>query len=152
MKKVVVFVLLLSCLGATYAFKNENNPIFSLPAEQVCVVDDEDLSDLLEAESVHCGDLIFNYCTLQKAKENFEKIKNFDAIQLYFTSTAQDEVLKALKASITSEEFVDGLKIVNAYTPYFSKSVFVKSKKVNLQIASKDGLVVAGFPMLLTGY
>ena len=151
MKKVLVFVFLLCCLGATFVFKNGKNPIFSLPAEEVCFVDEEDCSDLLEAETVRCGDLIFHFCSLEKAKENFDKIK-FEAVQFYFSSIQVDEVLRLLKADVISEENVDGLKIVNAYTPYFSKSVFVENKKVNLQIASRENKIVAGFPMLLTGY
>ena len=152
MKKLVVFVLLLACLGATFAFKNEKNPLFQMPAEQVCFVDEKSYSDIFDVETVQCGDLIFNFCSLQDARENLGKIKDFKAIQFYFSSISCEELLKTLKAEILSEESPEGLRIINAYTPYFSKSVLIGNKKVNLQIALREERIVAGFPMLLTGY
>ena len=152
MKKLVVFVLLLACLGATFVFKNEKNPIFSLPAEEVCFVDEKSYADKFSIETVQCGDLIFNFCSLKDARANVDKIGDFKAVQFYFSSISVDKILDCLKADIISKEEVEGLEIVNAYTPYFSKSVNIKNKKVNLQIALKEGQIVVGFPMLLTGY
>ena len=151
MKKLFVFLLLICCLGATFAFKNENNPIFSLDGiEKVCFVDDEKY-EIMDVQAVNCGDLTFNFCSLSEAKENISKI-NFKAVQLYFSDISTQKLLKTLKASVISEENVQNISIVNAYTPYFSDSVLVENKKVNLQIAVKDGQVVAGFPMILTGF
>lgn len=152
MKKLIVFVLLLACLASTLAFKNEKNPIFSLPAQQVCFVDEKSYADKFEVETVQCGDLIFNFCSLEEAKKNLEKVENFKAMQFYFSTTSFEEIIKTLKADVVSRENVENLEIINAYTPFFSKSVLLDGKKVNLQIAVKDGLVVAGFPMILTGF
>ncbi len=152
MKKLIVFVLLAICLGVTFEFKNAKMPIFSLPAQEVCFVDDSSYAEKFDVETVQCGDLIFNFCSLNQASKNIDKVKDFEAIQFYFSSTSAEEILKNMKAKIISEENVDGIQIVNAYTPFFAKSVSLNNKKVNLQIASKDGLVIAGLPMILTGY
>lgn len=150
MKKLVVFILLLCCLAATFAFKNEMNPIFALDAQKVCIVADKTCN--FQTETVQCGDLIFNFCPASVARENISKLGDFEAIQVYFLDISVDEILKTMHANVISKESVGEIEIVNAYTPYFGKSVQMSGKKVNLQIAAKSGEVIVGFPMILTGY
>ena len=152
MKKLFVFLFLICCLGATFAFKNEKTPIFAFnEIDEVCFVDDKNYENL-DLEAVNCGDLVFNFCSLSVARENFSKIDDAKAVQIYLSDISLEEILKKLDAKIVSEENVQNIQIINAYTPHFSKSVFVEHKKVNLQIAFKDGQIVAGFPMILTGF
>lgn len=153
MKKLFVFLILLGCLCSTFAFKNQKNPIFDAKnVEKVCFVDEKSYDDDFFVESVQCGDMFFNFCSLDEAKKHIDQLKTFKAMQFYFVSTPAADILESLKAKIVSTERVENIEIINAYTPYFDKSVVVQGKKVNLQLAAKDGDIVAGFPMILTGF
>ena len=49
------------------------------------------------------------------------------------------------------QEFED-FKIYYRYTPYEQDCVYIENKKVNLQIVFKSNEIVAGLPLILTGY
>ena len=73
-------------------------------------------------------------------------------MQFYFSSVTLEKILNFLKASKVSEENLDDLTVINAYTPLYAGCVYVQNKKVNVQIAIRDDRIVAGFPVLLSGY
>ncbi len=152
MKKLLVFVFLLTCLGCTTFFKLETNPLFNLNGvDRVCFISSVALD---KTESVNCGDMVFNYCSLSTAKENLSDFKeDLIGVEFYFDESVNlDEILTILKAEIISQFESDNLVVLSAYTPYYQDCVYVNGKKVNVQIAISGGCVIAGFPMLLTGY
>ena len=151
MKKLIVFMLLLGCLSATLLVKFESNPLFNIDGvEKVCFVSTRQYDEL---ESVNCGDLVFNYCTLETAKQNLKRYSDgAKAVQFYFNSMTSEDLLKQLKATVISVDEVEGMLVTLAYTPYYQECIFVDGKKVNVQIAEKDGKVVSGFPAILTGF
>lgn len=154
MKKLFVFIALLGCLCGTMFFKIEKNPIFQLDnVEQVCFVSPRDFSAQLPVEAVSSGYLMFNYCSLQTAKENLSKLKqDMQCMQLYFQEINVEELFKKLKADVILTEDMGDFVVIDAYTPYFSDCVYLQNKKVNMQLVIKENQVVVGFPMLLTGY
>ena len=153
MKKLFVFVFLLCCLCATFAFKNQKNPIFAMKnIEKVCFVDEKSYASNFPVETVQCGDLIFNFCSLEEAKKHIDSLKTFKAIQFYFNETSTAEILTELKAEVVSTQSLENIEIVSAYTLFFADCVIVQGKKVNLQIATTNSHVVAGFPLILTGF
>lgn len=151
MKRLIVFCLLIAGLFSAIVFKPQTNPLFSIDGvEKVCFVANEKFENL---ENVNCGDYVFNYCSLQTAKENLEEFqKKSKAVQVYYHDVSLEEVLNKLKANVVSEENIENIKVVVAYTPYVQDCVFVKNKKANLQLAEKDGKLIAGFPAILTGF
>lgn len=152
MKKLLVFIMLLICLCVTFAFKNVKNPLWNMVGvDRVCLISSENYEKSLDVEAVNCGDLVFNFCTLEVARENISNI-DLKGLEFYFSNIPINDVLKNLKADIVSEELVNSIYIINAYTPYFSQNVFVKNKKVNVQLAVSEGRLIAGFPMILTGF
>lgn len=153
MKKLIVFLFLLCAMSSTAFFKFDKNPLFSLDGvQQVCFVSNSEIQNE-RVSCVHCGDLVFNYCSLATAKANLKEFqKNVKAVQFYFSEVDVDQLISTLKATIVSETEVEGMTVIMAYTPYYSDSVLVDGKKVNLQIACKEKQVIAGFPAILTGF
>lgn len=148
MKKLLVFGLIVLMLLLTTFVKNEKNPLFAL-ADRVClVVEDGALSG---DEIVDMGEVDFVYLGGEEAKEAVKKTK-VEGLEFYISALTKDEILKLLKATVLSESVVEGMQITYAYSPYYQNSVTLDGKKVNLQIAERDGEIIAGFPLILTGY
>lgn len=150
MKKIVVFVLVLLMVGLTYFAKNKEIPLFDLDSiTKVCFVVDE--NEEVSGETVECGRKKFVYMNLEEARKEVENIK-FDAVQFYFDKDVLNDVLEEMKAEKVSSQKVQGANVEYYYSPYFQDSVLIEGKKVNMQIALKDGEVIAGLPLILTGY
>ena len=146
MKKIVVFLIVLACLCVPFVIKKQT--IFQMPnIASVCLVTGQ--KEEFALQTVQSGDLVFNFCSLEEARQHLSEI-DVKGLQFYFANQPIDEVLQTLKADIVSEENVNDIYIINAYTPYFADSVFVQNKKVNLQLAISNGKLIAGFPMILT--
>ncbi len=151
MKRLIVFVLLLCCVATTLLVGYKSNPLFNLEGvERVCFVSNRAYDDL---ESVNCGDLVFNFCTMETAKQNLKRYTDgAKALQFYFEDVSKEVLLKKLMATVICESEVEGVTVIVAYTPYYQDCIFVDNKKANLQLAEKDGQLVAGFPAILTGF
>lgn len=154
MKKILVFILILTCLCSTMLVKNETNPLYSLEnVEKVCFVSASDFQEIDDVESVACGDKFFNFCTLDVAKQNLENLNNnSDAVQFYLNGNDVDKLFKQTKCQIVSTSQIEDLTVYCGYTPYCQTCVYLDGKKVNMQVAVADGNIVVGFPMILTGY
>ena len=63
-----------------------------------------------------------------------------------------EEILNILKATVVQENEIENLRLIYAYSPYYQDSVMVDGKKVNLQLAFDGGNLIAGFPLILTGF
>lgn len=150
MKKIIVFVLVLFMVGLSYFAKNKEIPLFNLDsATKVCFVVDE--NEKILGDITQCGTKKFVYMSLAEAREEVGKIK-FDAVQFYFDKDVLNDVLEEMKAEKVSSQKVQGADVEYYYSPYFQDSVLIEGKKVNMQIALKDGEVIAGLPLILTGY
>ena len=150
MKKLVVYLLILVCFGGLFSVKTENNPLFSLEkVESVCFVSSEKSDG---CDVVCCGDMFFNYCSVEQAKEKIDEIKNADGVQFYLADVDLREVFEILKFEEVSKMQVDDLMVYCGFSVYGNKSVLVEGKRVNVQVVAIDNKVIAGFPMILTGY
>lgn len=153
MKKFIVFAVILAAVCCTPLLKLAKNPIFSFSqVEKVCFVKSEKVN-LDGFETVYCGDLVFNYCSFSTAQKNLEILKNdIKSVEFYLKNAKIDEILKKLDAQTISEQTIDGLCVICAYTPYYQDCIFLDGKKVNLQISCVDDQIIAGFPAILTGF
>lgn len=161
MKKLLAFVLILSCLMSTAFFKNDKNPLLEIDLlTKICFVSDKKYSDE-GFESVQCGDWFFNNCDKKYVKDYYEKYKNqAKAIQYYFKSEGEDEaknlfneIKNTLHFEVVGEQNIEEMTVYNGYSPIFGGNVYVKNKKTNVQIALKnDGEMIVGNPIILSGY
>lgn len=149
MKKLVVFLLILSCLCSTIFVKFWKNPIYDMSGvERACLICDEKFDDM---DVVECGETFFNYCTYSQALEkiNGNSVKGF---QLYFNNKSPEWLFEVLSVEVIKKEEIEDIVIYTGFTPYWQTYVFVEEKKANIQIAVKNGNIVTGFPAILTGY
>ena len=153
MKTLIVFIIIGLCFGFTDFFKVERNPLFELSnVERVCFVSAESYQNK-SVEVVPCGDKFFNFCSLSVAKDNLDSFKkNIDGLQFYLNESTLEELVLQLNCQKVETSAIDGMTIYYGYTPYYQDSVYLDGKKVNIQIVLKEGKVVVGFPMILTGY
>lgn len=151
MKKIFVFILILVCFVSSAFVKNDINPIFGFDnIDKVCIVSASDLQDD-ETQSVACGDKYFNYCSLNVAKTKIQECKDFDAIQFYLTEDLE-EFFKRMKFETIKTSNIENIDIYYGYTPYYQNCIFMDGKKINMQVAVVDQNIIAGFPLILTGY
>ena len=74
MKKLIVFVFILLCFCILTLNKQSKNPLLSKQnVESVCLVTDYEIVD---SESVYCGNLVFNYCDITQANGKINQLKN----------------------------------------------------------------------------
>lgn len=151
MKKFLVFILILVCFCAISLFKTQTNPLLACEnVEKVCFVSSGNIEDM---ESVKCGDMVFNYCTLKQANEKLSKIESdLKGVEFYIKDISFEKLCEILKVEVVSQSQVGDLNVFCCYSPYGQENVTIDGKKVNVQIAVYDDLVLAGFPMLLTGF
>lgn len=151
MKKTIVFIFLCVILSSTCFVKmSKENPIFNLKgATAACFVADEEFD---ACSYMYCGDLVFNYCSLEAAQKKLDMLSQSQAIQIYLENADVKDVLKSLKCVDYTKSEVENLTVYTGWTPYFRGSVLVENRKVNLQIAVKDSKIVAGFPAILSGF
>lgn len=148
MKKIIVLLFITLSLTLTTFAKSGSNPLWSFEKViSVCLVVD---SDALDGENVvECGNKDFVYMSKEEGMK--VKCKTY-ALQFYLQDVTLGELLNLLKATVVSYQEFEGLEIYYCYTPYEQDCVFLENKKVNLQIVFKNGEVVLGMPLILTGY
>lgn len=105
----------------------------------------------LDGEVINCGNKDFVYYSKEDALEKINNSKIY-AKQFYFDDVNLKEILSVLNADIVSTQEFEDLKIYYCYTPYEQDCVYIENKKVNLQIVFKSNEIVAGLPLILTGY
>ena len=153
MKKLMLFLLVLACLIPTMFSKVDTNPLFYLDGvEKVCFVAERKF-EVEGVEVVQSGNLYYNYCSLETAREN---IKDFNrklrGFQFYFKDCDVQGLLTKLKCEILTTTEIGNMTVLCGYTPYYENNIYVNSHKVNLQIAETEDEVIVGFPLILTGY
>lgn len=153
MKKIIVFVLLIAAICSTAFVKFEKNPLFDVgQVEKVCFVNSRPISGE-GIDAVYCGDMVFNYCSLETAQKNLKNLKN-DAkgIEFYIKNVKIDDILTKLDAEVISNQTIDQLCVICAYTPYYQDCIYINGKKANLQIAHINNQIIVGFPTIFTGF
>ena len=57
-----------------------------------------------------------------------------------------------MKANIVERQNVENYEILYCYTPFVQDAIYIESKKCNMQVVLKDGGMIVGMPIVLTGY
>lgn len=153
MKKLIAFVLLVSILisfGRNVGKDNVFDIFFN--ASKVCLISEKQF-DIDAKEKVVCGEKIFYYCDVNVAKDAYVKeMQYIDAVQFYFENEEIERILQKVGVRHYWESQIGDLKIYCGYSILFDDFVWVDGKKVNVQIAVREGEIICGFPVILTGY
>ncbi len=150
MKKLIVFLIICIFLPLTAFTKNELLPLFIYDkVKQVCVTVDNS-GESYENE-IEMGNKKFVYLTKEEGKELVKKKKIF-GIQFYLEDVSFEDILDIMQAKVVKTQNIEEIDVIYAYTPLYQDSIYIDGKKVNLQIALKDHEIIAGLPLILTGY
>lgn len=148
MKKMVSFLLIVSCLCSPFVLDTKS--LFSLSEiDDVCFVSNGKIEGSYDV--VYSGDKVFSYFTPNEAKK-VDLNQKIDAVELFFEDFNLESIKKHLNLQIISEEKYGDINVILGYTTLFKDCVYVEGKKVNVQLAVYDDKLIAGFPMILTGY
>ncbi len=147
MKKLLIFLLLVPCVVFFKPFVDED--IFSLAKiNKVCfVVDGSE-----EVEGLKSGNDIYIYCSSDDAKNLMEKLLNVKAVQLYLDGSSMNELLRSLKTEVLRKETLGTIEIIYGYSPKFNTGYYLSGRKVNVMLACYEEQIVAGIPIILTGF
>lgn len=144
MKKILLlFFIIPFALG--FYLKINPSKIFSLNGvEKVCVVTDEEVEEFNSLKTAQCNYVMFD------SIEDAEKVKPKGFV-IYMKSDI-DKIKDELNLMIDRSEEIDDMKIYYGFTPNFSDFVLSNNKRINAQIVVRGEDVIAGFPMILTGF
>lgn len=67
-------------------------------------------------------------------------------------TTNGETLLDSLRATLKTEEQVNGDTIEYYYSPLLEKYVMIGGERVNLQVAASDGIWTIGYPMIDIGF
>lgn len=140
-------------MATTGFVKVDKNPLWKMTnIEKVCFVCDKDFKNE-DIESVQCGDVFFNFCSLEVARKNIEMFKkDMSAMQFYLKNQDLTALKKMIKYKSIFQTNLENMTVYCGYSPYGQESVCVDGQKINMQIAVRESDVVVGFPIILTGY
>ena len=149
MKRLSILIFLVFALFASTFSKDMTNPLFeSEKVQSVCLVVDQ---GVLSGEIVQCGDKDFVYLSPTEAKKCLKKYQTY-SLQFNLENVTLQELLKLLAGKVLFCQALEDLEIYYCYTPFEQNCVYMDGKKVNMQVAISDEKIVAGFPLILTGY
>lgn len=150
MKKLIVFMVLVLFVTLTAFVKNKENPLFDCDnVEKVCVITEN--SGASGENVIDCGNKDFVYLSKEDGKK-FVCSNKVAGLQFYIENMELNDLLNLLNADIIDTQYVENIQVVYAYSPYYQGNVVMENKKVNLQIALKGDEIIAGFPLILTGF
>ena len=150
MKKLLSFILIIFMISLTFFIKNNENPLFFCEkVYKTCFVVDESIES---EDMVNCGSKNFLYFNTDDGYEFIKSGVNVDAMQFYLKDITLDDLLDLLDISIIDEQEVENYYCIYGYSPYYQDCVFIGGKKVNVQIVTENDEIIAGFPLILTGY
>lgn len=86
--------------------------------------------------------------SLNTMKEDVKKRENFKGVAVIYEDLDLYDALNSLKAKLVDCDTVDGITIYYAYSKYIKTSIERNNKKINVQIACKNGKTKIGIPML----
>ena len=79
-------------------------------------------------------------------------LSSAEGVIIVFNDNNVSDVCQRLNLSIVKKEFIDDMEIVYGYTSLFSDHIYVDGKQSNVQIVQKQSEVIAGFPIILSGF
>ena len=150
MKRLLVFIVIVIFISLTCFVKNSSNPLFTLAeTDRVClIVEDGSLS---EGEIIDSGSVDFVYMSKEEALKATKNVI-LHGVEFYLSNIEVEEIIKILKADVIKESEIGGLNLIYAYSPFYQDNITMDGKKVNVQLALKGDEIIAGFPIILTGY
>lgn len=93
-------------------------------------------------------------CSVEEFKTTVLSCDNVDGVSVSFDGSIQDlnAILVRLQATQVSVQQLDDLFVACYYSNRLQGGVTLDGKRVNLQIAYRDGTIIVGYPLILGSY
>lgn len=144
MKKILLLFFIVP-LALGWFIKNEPSRVLSLDGiEKICIVTDEEVEEFDSLKTAS-----YNYVLFDSSEEaNRVKPKG---IVLYL-NTQLDKLKQQLKLIVDRTEKINDMEITYGFTPQYDGFILSNNKRINTQIVVQGDKIIAGFPMILTGF
>ena len=80
------------------------------------------------------------------------ELSNLEGVILTFEGKETLDIVNKLNMKIVREEMVDDIKIIYGYTDLYADFIYLDGKQTNVQLLKRQNEVIAGFPIILSGY
>lgn len=96
------------------------------------------------------GQYLFVSSNLSSAKKVYNDLENVKGFKITFND--KDIDLSNLNIKFLESEIVENMQIKYGFSNYFKRSIFMKGKKINVQIAVREDSLILGTPLILSSY
>lgn len=149
MKKLIAFILLtLPLFGLLFLNNNSFNLSKMEGITKACFITKKhvDIGEVVETAS-------YNYVYVSPSQIEIARKKiEAEGIVVYFEGIDFNSLKNQLKMIVFSEEEIEGKKVICGFSPLLKKEIRLDNKKVNVQICIENESIIAGFPLILTGF
>lgn len=150
MKKLAIFIICAILIVAAKVIPDKN--IFEMDEiRNVTFVIDAVAAAEDELSFVQSGTDAIVEINCDAAQEKYEKYHPKSVI-LEFDAHKKDYVAEFLAMQQAQTQNIQDMTIVYGYTSKFDKCQYVDGKKVNVMIVEKQGALLVGFPIIMTGF
>ena len=90
----------------------------------------------------------------EQSKNAFSQLElsENEGVILTFENNSLENVSSLLDMKIVKKEVVDGIESVYGWTNLYEDFVCIDGKQTNVQLVARQGEIVAGFPVVLSGF
>lgn len=102
-------------------------------------------------EHTLCGSMVLFTLTKEEFFDNKDNL-NYFSMSIESEEMDAESLLNAVGALIKFEQSLESLQIYYAYSEKLGEAVVIDGQRVNLQIAVRDGKLIAGSPLIAGSY
>lgn len=150
MKKLAVFIFAVILCVAAGVIPGES--VLDLSgARNITFVVEADLAAKEGVDFIQSGTDAIISVGGECVKEKYEKYAP-KSVVFEFEKSKKEYVKDFLSLNQTMHQGIDGMEIIYGYTSKFDKCEHINGKKVNVMIVEKEGCLLVGFPIIMTGF
>lgn len=151
MKKLAVFCIVVVALILPDFLVQKQSVLDFDSVKAVSFVTDCESATKFNLDFVQNGSDAIAQVDVKQASELYQKIQP-KCIVLSLDEKDLSKLTNFLNLKHFYQQNLDDMEIIYGYTDKFEDFTFVDNKKINVQIAVRQGDVVAGFPLIMTGF
>lgn len=151
MKKLAVFCIVVVALILSSFLVQKQSVLDFDSVKAVSFVTDCESATKFNLDFVQNGSDAIAQVDVKQASELYQKIQP-KCIVLSLDEKDLSKLTNFLNLKHFHQQNLGDMEIIYGYTDKFGDFTFVDNKKINVQIAVRQGDVVAGFPLIMTGF
>lgn len=154
MKRIVVFFMMVIFLIVLPFDKQSFLSLYKLNnTKQVCFVCEnyEGVNIDLVENVTENGGIKYLYTSKEKALLLSKELR-YNSVQFYMENISLSKLENELDLTTLKVQNLNETIVIYGYSSFYSDFIYMDNKKVNVQLAIKDDDIIAGFPLIVTGF